>query len=84
MSMIQTYRTLYDKYQALYGDDTCIFLLVGKFYELYDTINPVTDSPYTSILRAARIMNVQVSRKEDGSLFAGVPSQLQGLQYQLY
>ena len=75
MSMIQTYRTLYDKYQALYGDDTCIFLLVGKFYELYDTINPVTDSPYTSILRAARIMNVQVSRKEDGSLFAGVPEQ---------
>ena len=75
MSMITTYRTLYDKYQALYGDDTCIFLLVGKFYELYDTINPVTDSPYTSILRAARIMNVQVSRKEDGSLFAGVPEQ---------
>ena len=73
--MIQTYRTLYDKYQALYGDDTCIFLLVGKFYELYDTINQATDSPYTSILRAARIMNVQVSRKEDGSLFAGVPEQ---------
>jgi len=75
MSMIQTYKSLYDKYQALYGDDTCIFLLVGKFYELYDTINPATDSPYTSILRAARIMNVQVSRKEDGSLFAGVPEQ---------
>ena len=75
MSMIQTYRTLYTKYQALYGDDTCIFLLVGKFYELYDTINPATDSPYTSILRAARIMNVQVSKKEDGSLFAGVPEQ---------
>jgi DNA mismatch repair protein MutS len=73
--MIQTYRTLYTKYQALYGDDTCIFLLVGKFYELYDTINPATDSPYTSILRAARIMNVQVSKKEDGSLFAGVPEQ---------
>jgi DNA mismatch repair protein MutS len=73
--MITTYRTLYTKYQALYGDDTCIFLLVGKFYELYDTINPATDSPYTSILRAARIMNVQVSRKEDGSLFAGVPEQ---------
>ena len=75
MSMITTYRALYTKYQALYGDDTCIFLLVGKFYELYDTINPATDSPYTSILRAARIMNVQVSRKEDGSLFAGVPEQ---------
>ena len=73
--MIPTYRTLYNKYQALYGDDTCIFLLVGKFYELYDTINPATDSPYTSILRATRIMNVQVSRKEDGSLFAGVPEQ---------
>ena len=75
MSILQTYRSLYNNYQALYGDDTCIFLLVGKFYELYDTINPDTDSPYTSILRAARIMNVQVSRKEDGSLFAGVPEQ---------
>jgi len=75
MSMIQTYKSLYDKYQALYGDDTCIFLLVGKFYELYDVINPQTESPYTSILRAARIMNIQVTKKEDGSFFAGIPEQ---------
>lgn len=73
--MIQTYKSLYDKYQALYGDDTCIFLLVGKFYELYDVINPQTESPYTSILRAARIMNIQVTKKEDGSFFAGIPEQ---------
>jgi len=72
------YRALYNKYQASYGDDTCIFLLVGKFYELYDTINPDTDTSYTSMLRATQIMNIQVNRKETAegqTLFAGIPEQ---------
>jgi len=78
MSLLTMYRALYNKYQASYGDDTCIFLLVGKFYELYDTINPETDTSYTSMLRATQIMNIQVNRKEtsDGqTLFAGIPEQ---------
>ena len=75
---MNTYRNLYNKYQASYGDDTCIFLLVGKFYELYDTINPNTDTSYTSMLKACQIMNIQVNRKtvsDEETLFAGIPEQ---------
>ena len=78
MALLQTYRNLYNKYQASYGDDTCIFLLVGKFYELYDTINPDTDTSYTSMMRATQIMNIQVNKKdtaEGQTLFAGIPEQ---------
>jgi DNA mismatch repair protein MutS len=78
MALLQTYKALYNKYQASYGDDTCIFLLVGKFYELYDTINPQTDTSYTSMLRATQIMNIQVNKKETAegqTLFAGIPEQ---------
>ena len=78
MALLQTYRNLYNKYQASYGDDTCIFLLVGKFYELYDTINPHTDTSYTSMMRATQIMNIQVNKKttaEGQTLFAGIPEQ---------
>lgn len=78
MALLQTYRNLYNKYQASYGDDTCIFLLVGKFYELYDTINPQTDTSYTSMMRATQIMNIQVNKKETAegqTLFAGIPEQ---------
>ena len=80
VSLLDSYRNFYNKYQASYGDDTCIFLLVGKFYEMYDTINPKTDTSYTSMLRAAQIMNIQISRKdpqgsEGQTLFAGIPEQ---------
>lgn len=78
MALLQTYRNLYNKYQASYGDDTCIFLLVGKFYELYDTINPETDTSYTSMMRATQIMNIQVNKRdtaEGQTLFAGIPEQ---------
>ena len=78
MALLQTYKALYNKYQASYGDDTCIFLLVGKFYELYDTINPETDTSYTSMMRATQIMNIQVNKKETAegqTLFAGIPEQ---------
>ena len=82
MSLLESYRNIYNKYQASYGDDTCIFLLVGKFYEMYDIINPKTDTSYTSMLRAAQIMNIQVNKKEpsasgqgETTLFAGIPEQ---------
>jgi len=84
VSLLDSYRNFYNKYQASYGDDTCIFLLVGKFYEMYDIINPKTDTSYTSMLRAAQIMNIQISKKEPSAsgqgsgqttLFAGIPEQ---------
>ncbi len=78
VSLLDSYRKFYTKYQASYGDDTCIFLLVGKFYEMYDTINPKTDTSYTSMLRAAQIMNIQVNKKDcqgQTTLFAGIPEQ---------
>jgi DNA mismatch repair protein MutS len=68
-SLLTTYITLYTTYQALYGHDTCILLQVGKFYELYDTLEE-----QTSMKRAATLMNIAI-RTKPTSLFAGVPEQ---------
>jgi len=59
--MAELYRKLYTTYHALYGPDTCILLQVGKFYSLYDTINPDTGDTYTSMKRASTLMNLKIS-----------------------
>ena len=76
--MEKTYINLYKHYSEIYGQNTCIFLMVGKFYEMYDSINLETSEPYTSMLRAAELLNIQVSEKNETaeggkSFFAGVP-----------
>lgn len=79
MSML--YRKFFDEYSARYGLNTCILLLVGKFYELYDFINPQTDLPFTSARRAMELMNIAIKEKPnfgpngETGLWGGVPEQ---------
>lgn len=79
--MYDEYLKSYRHYSAKYGPDTAIFLMVGKFYELYDTVDPKTGATQTSMKRVVEALNIQLSvRKGDGpgktdGLFAGVPEQ---------
>jgi DNA mismatch repair protein MutS len=77
--MYDLYLKLYKEYAPQYGPNTLIFLMVGKFYELYDLVDPATGEGQTSVRRAADLLNIQLTRrpqdgpnKEDG-LFGGVP-----------
>lgn len=77
--MEKEYQKLYRHYSELYGPNTCIFLMVGKFYEMYDRENETTGEPYTSMLRAVELLNIQLSPpnpdKGKPYYFAGIPEQ---------
>lgn len=62
-NMTTLYRKFYDQYAARYGPNTCILLLVGKFYELYDYVNSATDLPFTSARRAMELMNIALKER---------------------
>lgn len=72
--LTQTYYEFYQRFSARYGPDTAILMQVGKFYELYDKIDPKTGQPRTPIRRATEIMNIMLKLK-DMELEAGVPEQ---------
>lgn len=59
----------------MYGNKTCIMMLVGKFYELYDLIDVKTGEPRTPVKKATEIMNIVLKEKTGGYLEAGVPEQ---------
>lgn len=79
--MYAEYIRLYKEHAATYGPNTAIFLMVGKFYELYDLLDPNTGEGQTSMRRAAELLNIQLSKKsadgpkKEDALFAGVPIQ---------
>ena len=73
--MREEYIKLYKEHSQKYGPNTCIFLEVGKFYEMYDKISPDTGLGDTSMKRAVELLNIQLSYKENSELFAGVPEQ---------
>jgi DNA mismatch repair protein MutS len=75
------YRKFYETYSKKYGTNTCILLLVGKFYEVYDLIDPESGNPYTSAKRAVEIMNIALKEKpeygpnKETGLWSGFPEQ---------
>jgi DNA mismatch repair protein MutS len=75
------YRKFYETYSKKYGQNTCILLLVGKFYELYDLVDPVTNTPFTSMRRAIEMMNIMLKEKpnygpkKEMGLWSGFPEQ---------
>jgi DNA mismatch repair protein MutS len=79
--MYDKYRMAYKHYSSIYGADTVIFYMVGKFYEMYDWIDSSTGLPGTTIKRAADLLGIQLSTREGkgpagtDALFAGVPEQ---------
>jgi DNA mismatch repair protein MutS len=73
--MREEYVKLYKEHSYKYGPNTCIFLEVGKFYEMYDKIQDESGVGETSMQRAVQILNIQLSYKENNELFAGIPEQ---------
>jgi DNA mismatch repair protein MutS len=77
--MYDLYKKFYDKYRATYGPQTCIFLLVGSFYELYDSQDPTTGQTECNVKEILDVLGINLTiRKGDGEagkdgLFAGVP-----------
>ena len=75
------YRKFYETYSKQYGPNTCVLLLVGKFYEVYDLIDPESGNPHTSMKRAVEIMNIALKEKpnygpnKETGLWAGIPEQ---------
>lgn len=78
--MYPEYHTAYIEHSSNYGQNTAIFYLVGKFYEMYDWIRP-DGKTGTSMSKVVDILGIQMSlRKGDGpdkadGYFAGVPEQ---------
>lgn len=74
-SMLSLYQTFYTTYRPTYGPKTCVFLQVGSFYELYDSVNPEGDT-LTPIRKIAEIMNIALTEETKGNdtfLKGGVP-----------
>ncbi len=77
--MITIYGEFFDRYSAQYGQNTCILLLVGKFYELYasykDTLTPVAES----VRKSSELMNILLKEiplpKGYTKLWSGIPEQ---------
>ena len=64
----------YKEHSAVYGPNTCIFLEVGSFYEMYDILDEDSGLGSTSMSQAVEILNIQLSMPKKNELFAGVPS----------
>jgi DNA mismatch repair protein MutS len=72
-SMINEYERAWLKYSKIYGKNTAIFLQVGSFYELYDTQDPDTGITKMNVKEIVDLLGIQLTIKQDNSLFAGVP-----------
>ena len=77
--MYQEYIKQSKQFQKQFGDQTCLFLMVGRFYELYDIVDPVTGEGETNVKQAVETLGITLSiRKGDGPkkedcYFAGFP-----------
>jgi DNA mismatch repair protein MutS len=77
--MYDLYEKFYKEYVEKYGEKTAIFLQVGSFYELYDTVDQTTGRTHCNVRDLVDYLGIQVTvRKGDGmkggdGLFAGVP-----------
>lgn len=79
--MYDEYISKWKTYAKTYGDQTCLFYMVGKFYELYDVINKQTGEGQTNVKQAVETLGITLTTKEnDGPngehcYFAGFPEQ---------
>jgi DNA mismatch repair protein MutS len=77
--MYEEYVKQWKHYQKQFGDQTCLFLMVGRFYELYDVVDPVTGEGQTNVKQAVETLGITLTvRKGDGPkkedcYFAGFP-----------
>ena len=77
--MYQEYIKEWKKFQQQFGDQTCLFLMVGRFYELYDIVDSTTGEGQTNVKQAVEALGITLAvRKGDGPnkedcYFAGFP-----------
>lgn len=68
-------------FASQYGEQTCLLLMVGKFYELYDILDKDTGEGQTNVKQAVETLGITLTtREKDGPqgedcLFAGFPPQ---------
>ena len=78
-SMYTQYLAWYQGHRAKYGPQTAVLMQVGKFFEIYDRLNLVTNSTNTNIREIADLcsLNLSESRESDSviKLFGGFPEQ---------
>ena len=78
-SLYTTYAELYAKYSVQFGKKTAVFMLVGSFYELYDTQNPITGETALNIKEITDYLGIQISIHKEAApnkqtgLVAGFP-----------
>jgi DNA mismatch repair protein MutS len=80
-SMYDEYIQKWKTYANQYGEKTCLFYMVGKFYELYDILDKKTGEGQTNVKQAVEALGITLTtREKDGPkgencLFAGFPEQ---------
>ena len=79
--MYEEYIQKWSQYAKQYGDQTCLFYMVGKFYEMYDLLDKKTGLGQTNVKQAVEALGITLTTKEkDGPrgedcYFAGFPEQ---------
>lgn len=79
--MYEEYITKWKQYSNQYGDQTCLFYMVGKFYEMYDILDKKSGDGQTNVKQAVETLGITLTtREKDGPhgedcLFAGFPEQ---------
>ena len=77
--MYEEYIRQWKQFAKRYGSQTCLFLMVGRFYELYDIVDPTTGEGQTNVKQAVETLGITLTvRKGDGPkkedcYFAGFP-----------
>ena len=77
--MYEEYIKQWKQFCSQFGEQTCLFLMVGRFYELYDILDPVTQEGQTNVKQAVEALGITLTvRKGDGPkkedcYFAGFP-----------
>ena len=79
--MYEEYISKWTQYSNQYGDQTCLFYMVGKFYEMYDILDKQTGEGKTNVRQAVETLGITLTvREKDGPkgedcYFAGFPEQ---------
>ncbi len=79
--MYEEYIQKWRSYSTSYGSQTCLFYMVGKFYELYDILDKQTGEGQTNVKQAVESLGITLTVREgdgpkgENCLFAGFPEQ---------
>ena len=63
MTIIDDYLDLHERYVKEYGDNTCVLMQVGHFYEVYAIDNYKEKINNENIYRMSDLLNIQLTRK---------------------